>query len=191
MMKSRLEQRYIEEIRPRLMEEYGYKNSHQVPRLEKIVINSGVGEATSNPKHLEVATKELASIAGQQPAIVRAKRSVSNFRLRRGMPIACKVTLRGTRMYEFFDRLVNVAIPRVRDFRGISPRRFDGRGNFNLGIREQIIFPEIDYDEVDEIRGMDIAIVTTAETDEEAYSLLRFLGMPFREDRGQAAAGAA
>lgn len=178
---SRLKDRYIREIRPQLMKRFGYRNIMQAPRLEKVVINMGVGEATQNPKSLEGAVEDLAAISGQKPVITRAKRSIAAFRLRAGTPIGCKVTLRGKRMYEFVDRLINVALPRVRDFRGVSPTAFDGRGNYTLGIREQLIFPEIRYDKVDKVRGMDITIVTSAKTDEEAKELLRLMGMPFRE----------
>jgi large subunit ribosomal protein L5 len=176
-----LKEYYVKEVVPNLLKKFGYKNIYEVPRLEKIVVNMGVGEATSNLKELDSAMNEMALITGQKPAIRRARKSISNFRLRAKMPIGCKVTLRGERMYEFFYRLVNVALPRVKDFKGVSRRGFDGRGNYNLGIREQIIFPEIDYDKVEKIRGMDIAIVTTAKTDEEAAELLRLLGMPFSE----------
>jgi len=176
----RLKKLYYEHIVPAMMEKFKYKNIMEVPRLEKIVVNMGVGEATQNPKALESAMKELMLITGQKPAVRRAKRSISNFRLRTGMPIGCKVTLRRDRMYEFLDRLINIAIPRVRDFRGLSERSFDGHGNYSLGIREQIIFPEIGYDTVDKIRGMDITICTTAKTDEEAFELLKEFGMPFR-----------
>jgi len=179
--KPRLLELYRQEIIPHLRKRFSYKNIMQVPRLEKIVLNMGVGEATENPKFLDTAAEELAQITGQRPAITRAKKSISNFRLRQGMPIGCRVTLRRWRMYEFLDRLINVAIPRIRDFRGLSDRSYDGRGNFSLGIKEQIIFPEIDYDKVDRIRGMDITIVTTAKTDEEAFELLSAFGMPFRK----------
>lgn len=177
---STLKEKYLEEVRPVLMERFSYKNINQVPRLEKIVVNMGVGEGKDNPKLLEAAVRELAQITGQRPVITRAKKSVASFKLREGMAIGCKVTLRGERMYDFLNKLINVALPRVRDFRGVSPRSFDGRGNYSLGLREQIIFPEIIYDQVEKIQGMDITIVTTAETDEEARELLRLLGMPFR-----------
>jgi len=176
----RLKKLYQEHIIPYMMKRFGYKNIMQVPRLEKIVVNMGVGEATQDRKLLDAAMKELALITGQKPAVRRAKRSISQFKLRKGMPIGCKVTLRRDRMYEFLDRLINVAVPRIRDFRGLSERSFDGRGNYSLGIHEQIIFPEIDYDKVERVRGMDITIVTTAKTDEEAYELLKEFGMPFR-----------
>ncbi|MCS7228871.1 MAG: 50S ribosomal protein L5 [Candidatus Kryptonium sp.] len=177
----RLKKLYQEVIIPEMMKKFGYKNVMQVPRLVKIVVNMGVGQATQEPKLLEMAMKELAKITGQQPVIRRAKKSISNFKLRAGMAIGCKVTLRRERMYEFLDRLINAAIPRIRDFRGLSDKSFDGRGNYTLGIKEHIIFPEINVDEVERIFGMDITIVTTAKTDEEAYELLRLFGMPFRK----------
>ncbi len=176
----RLREKYRKEIIPALMEKFKYKNIMQVPRLEKIVINMGVGEATQNVKELEVAMKELAQITGQWPVMKRARKSISNFRVRKGQPIACMVTLRGARMYEFLDRFISLALPRVRDFRGLNPRSFDGRGNFTVGVKDQLIFPEIDYTKVEKTRGMNITFVTTAETDEEAYELLRLFGMPFR-----------
>ena len=178
---SRLRDTYENEIKKALTDKFGYKNVMQVPRLEKIVINMGVGEAKENSKVLESAVKDLTTISGQKPVITKAKKSVANFKLREGMPIGCKVTLRGERMYEFTDRLVNLALPRVRDFRGVSAESFDGRGNYALGIKEQIIFPEIEYDKVDKVRGMDIIFVTTAKTDEEARELLRLFGMPFKK----------
>ena len=167
---------------PSLLKSAGYKNINEVPKLEKIVINSGVGDAIGDPKKLDNAVQELATITGQRPAIRRARKSISNFKLRAGMAIGCSVTLRGNRMYEFLDRLINVAIPRIRDFRGIPTKSFDGRGNYTFGIIEQIIFPEIDYDKVDKIRGMNVTIVTTAETDEEGLELLRAFGMPFKRN---------
>jgi large subunit ribosomal protein L5 len=173
------------------MKRFGYKSIMQVPRLEKIVVNMGVGEAVADRKVLDEAVEQLALITGQRPMITKAKKSISNFKLREGMPIGCKVTLRGARMYEFFDRLVTLALPRVRDFRGVSDRSFDGRGNYSLGIREQIVFPEIDIDKVSRILGMDITFVTTARTDEEAYELLKELGMPFRRREGQTATATA
>ncbi|KHO63419.1 MULTISPECIES: 50S ribosomal protein L5 [Thermoanaerobacter] len=176
---SRLREKYEKEVVPALMERFGYKNIMQVPKVEKVVINIGVGEAKENPKALEAAVNDLTMIAGQKPVITRAKRSIANFKIRQGMPIGVKVTLRGERMYEFMDKLFNIALPRVRDFKGVSPNSFDGRGNYALGIKEQLIFPEIDYDKIDKIRGMDIIIVTTAKTDEEAKGLLELLGMPF------------
>ncbi|MFQ6003057.1 MAG: 50S ribosomal protein L5 [Candidatus Zixiibacteriota bacterium] len=179
-MMARLKEKYKKEIVPALMKKFGYKNVMQVPRLEKIVVNLGMGDAIQNVKLLDSAISDLSSISGQKPAIRRAKKAISNFKLKAGMPIGCMVTLRKNRMYEFFDRLVNVAIPRIRDFRGTSPSSFDGRGNYNLGIEEQIIFPEIDYDKVEKIRGMNVTICTTAKTDEEGFELLRAMGMPFR-----------
>ncbi len=177
---SRLKKKFIEEVRPALVERFKYTNLHQAPRIEKVVINMGVGVGKENPKILEAAVEDLTRITGQRPVITRARKSVASFKLREGMAIGCKVTLRGSRMYDFLDKLFNVALPRVRDFRGISPRSFDGRGNFTLGISEQLMFPEIDYSQVEKIMGMDIVIVTTAATDEEARELLARLGMPFR-----------
>ena len=176
---SRLKEMYSNEIMSAMKEKFGYKNVMQIPKLEKIVINMGVGEARENAKVLDAAVKDLETITGQKAVITRAKKSVANFKLREGMPIGCKVTLRGEKMYEFTDRLVNLALPRVRDFRGVNPNAFDGRGNYALGIKEQLIFPEIEYDKVDKVRGMDIIFVTTAETDEEARELLTLFGMPF------------
>ncbi len=178
---SRLRDTYESDIKVAMIKKFGYKNVMQVPKLEKIVINMGVGEARDNAKVLESAVKDLTEIAGQKPVITKAKKSVANFKLREGMPIGCKVTLRGERMYEFADRLINLALPRVRDFRGVSADSFDGRGNYALGIKEQIIFPEIEYDKVDKVRGMDVIFVTTAKTDEEARELLRLFGMPFKK----------
>ena len=180
-MASRLETRYKEEIVPQMMEKLGYDNIMQVPKLDKVVINVGLGHAKENPKVLESALKELELITGQKPVITHAKKSIANFKLREGMKIGCKVTLRRDKMYYFLDKLMNIALPRVRDFRGVSNTSFDGRGNYALGIKEQLIFPEIIYDEVDEIRGMDIIIVTTANTDKEAKLFLELLGMPFRK----------
>ncbi|NLW40361.1 MAG: 50S ribosomal protein L5 [Tissierellia bacterium] len=180
-MASRLKEKYQNEVIPALMERFQYKNVMEVPRLEKIVLNMGIGEAKDNPKALESAVNEMALIAGQKPVVTRAKKSISNFKLREGMNVGVKVTLRGDRMYDFLDKLMNISLPRVRDFRGVSPSSFDGRGNYALGIKEQLIFPEIDYDMVDSIRGMDIVIVTTAETDEEARAFLELMGMPFRK----------
>jgi len=177
---SRLYEKYRGEAVPRLMERFQYKSPMQIPRLRKIVLNMGLGEAIQNVKILDSASEELAQISGQKPVITRARQSIAAFKLRKGMPIGCMVTVRGARMYHFFDKLVNVALPRVRDFRGVSPRSFDGRGNYTLGIKEQIIFPEIDYDKIDKIKGMNITVVTTAETDDEARLLLKLLGMPFR-----------
>ena len=177
---ARLKEYYSKEVIPLLTKKFGYKNPWEAPRLEKIVINMGVGDAIQNSKLLDAALNDLTLITGQRPMVTKAKKSVSNFRLRVGMAIGCKVTLRGERMYEFWDRLVNVAIPRIRDFRGVLTKSFDGRGNYTLGIKEQVIFPEINYDKVDKIRGMDITIATTARTDEEAFELLGTMGMPFR-----------
>lgn len=177
---STLRDKYNEEVLPALMEKFSYRNALEAPRLDKVVINMGIGEGKENPKLLDAAVKELSQITGQRPVITKAKKSVASFKLREGMSIGCKVTLRGNRMYDFINKLINVALPRVRDFRGISPKAFDGRGNYSLGLKEQIIFPEIIYDEVEKIQGMDIVIITTAKTDEEAKELLRLLGMPFR-----------
>jgi large subunit ribosomal protein L5 len=176
----RLRKHYEEKVVPELIKTFSYRNRMQVPRLEKIVVNMGVGEANQNPKLLESAVVELTQIAGQRPAVRRAKKSIANFKLREGQAIGCAVTLRGSRMWEFYDRLVNVALPRIRDFRGVLPRSFDGRGNYTMGVTEQIVFPEIDYDKVEKIRGMDITIVTSARTDEEGRELLRLMNMPFR-----------
>jgi large subunit ribosomal protein L5 len=176
---ARLKDYYKKEVVSRLTKDFAYKNVMQVPRITKIVVNMGLGEALSNIKILDSASEEIALITGQRPVITRARKSVANFKLREGNPIGCAVTLRREKMYEFLDRLVNVALPRVRDFRGISPKGFDGRGNYTFGIKEQIIFPEISYDKIDKIKGMNITIVTTANTDEEARSLLKYLGMPF------------
>jgi len=178
---ARLKVRFQQTVLPALMKERGYTNPWQVPRLHKVVVSMGVGEGRENAKVLDFATADLQTITGQRPVITRAKKSIANFKLREGVPIGTKVTLRGPRMYEFLDRLMNVALPRVRDFRGVPPRGFDGRGNYALGLREQLIFPEIVYDKIDKIRGMDVNIVTTARTDEEAKALLAHLGMPFRE----------
>jgi large subunit ribosomal protein L5 len=177
---ARLKQHYTEVVAPSLKEKFGYANPMQVPRLDKIVINMGVGEAVADRKKLDNAMADLAKISGQKPVATKARKSVANFKLRQGMPIGCKVTLRRERMFEFLDRLVNVALPRVRDFRGVSPKSFDGRGNFALGIREQIVFPEINYDRVDTVRGMDIQFVTTAKTDKEAKALLKAFQLPFQ-----------
>ena len=178
---SRLKDLYSNEIKDAMVKKFGYKNVMQIPKLDKIVINMGVGEAKENAKVLDTAIKDLETITGQKAVVTRAKKSVANFKLREGMPIGCKVTLRGEKMYEFTDRLVNLALPRVRDFRGVNPDAFDGRGNYALGIKEQLIFPEIVYDKVDKVRGMDIIFVTTAETDEEARELLTLFGMPFKK----------
>lgn len=176
----RFQKRYQESVKPELIKKFGYKNSLQVPRLDKIVINMGVGEAVNDSKKTKNAAEELALIAGQKPVITRAKKAIATYKLRGGLGIGCKVTLRRDRMYEFLDRLVTIALPRVRDFRGVSPKSFDGKGNYALGLKEQIVFPEIDYDKIDEIRGMDIVICTTAKTDNEARELLRAFDMPFQ-----------
>ena len=178
-MSSRLKEVYKNEIVDAMMKKFNYKNIMEVPKLEKVVINMGVGEAKENAKVLETAVKDLETIAGQKAVLTKAKKSVANFKIREGMAIGCKVTLRGERMYEFVDRLINLSLPRVRDFRGVNPNAFDGRGNYALGIKEQLIFPEIEYDKVDKVRGMDIIFVTTAKTDEEARELLSLLGAPF------------
>jgi large subunit ribosomal protein L5 len=179
---ARLKDRYFEEIRPALIERFGYSTPMQAPRLEKITLNMGVGEAKQDSKMLDAAQVELATIAGQKPNVRRAKKSVAAFKLREGMPVGLTVTLRGVRAYEFLDRLVSIAIPRIRDFRGLNPRSFDGRGNYSMGVREQVIFPEIDYDSVDQVRGLDVTLTTSAETDAEAFALLDALGMPFARD---------
>ena len=178
---ARLKDRYREEVAPALQERFGIHNPMRIPKLEKIVVNMGVGEAAANSRALDGAMEDLARITGQKAQLRRARKSIAGFKIRDGMPVGARVTLRGERMWEFLDRLVSIALPRVRDFRGISPRSFDGRGNFALGLREQLIFPEISYDSIDATRGMDVAMVTTAETDEEARELLRLLGMPFRD----------
>lgn len=176
---ARLKEKFLSEVAPALMTKFGYKNVMQIPKVEKVIINMGVGEAVANPKVLDAAVGDLTTIAGQKPVITRAKKSIAAFKIRQGMPIGTKVTLRGERMYHFLDKLFNVALPRVRDFRGVSAKAFDGRGNYTLGIKEQLIFPEIEYDKVDKVRGMDIIIVTTANSDEEARELLKLMGMPF------------
>lgn len=181
---SRLRELYKTEILPALIKQFGYSNVMAAPKMVKINVNMGLGEAISNAKVLDVATDELSTITGQRPVVTKAKKSIAAFKLRQGMPIGVTVTLRGDRMYEFFDRLVNIALPRVRDFRGVSPKAFDGRGNYTLGLRDQLIFPEIDYSKADKARGMNVTIVTTAKTDDEAYELLKTLGMPFAK-RGQ------
>ncbi|MGM7724595.1 50S ribosomal protein L5 [uncultured Metabacillus sp.] len=178
---NRLKEKYQKEITPALMSKFSYKSVMQAPKIEKIVINMGVGDAVSNSKALDVAVDELAQITGQKPVVTKAKKSIAGFRLREGMPIGAKVTLRGERMYQFLDKLISVSLPRVRDFRGVSKKSFDGRGNYTLGVKEQLIFPEIDYDKVNKVRGMDIVIVTTANTDEEARELLTQFGMPFQK----------
>jgi len=180
MPMSRVRERYVKEVVPSLMKEFGYTNKLAVPRLEKIVVNMGLGEALQNIKILDSAVNELALITGQKPIITRARKSIANFKLRKNMPIGTAVTLRGERMYEFLDRLVNITLPRVRDFKGLSSKAFDGRGNYTLGLRDQLVFPEVDYTKVDKIKGMNITLVTTAKTDEEALALLRHLGVPLR-----------
>jgi large subunit ribosomal protein L5 len=177
---SRLRDRYVKEVVPALRKEFGYKNVMAVPKIEKVVVNMGLGEATSNIKIIEVGSDELARITGQKPVVRRAKKSIAAFKVRKGQPVGTSVTLRGDRMYEFLDRLVTIALPRVRDFRGVSPRGFDGRGNFTLGLKDQLLFPEIDYMKVDKARGMNVSVVTTARTDQEARKLLQLIGMPFR-----------
>lgn len=180
-MTSRLVEKYSNEVVPAITESFGYENVMQVPKLEKIVINIGLGSHKDNPKAVESAVRDLTIITGQRPVVTKARKSIANFKLREGMSVGCKVTLRGEKMYDFFDKLVSISLPRVRDFRGVSSTSFDGRGNYSLGIKEQLIFPEIEYDMVDEIRGMDIVIVTTAETDEESKKLLELMGMPFKK----------
>jgi large subunit ribosomal protein L5 len=188
---ARLKTRYNEEIRPELVERFGYTTPMQAPRIEKVTVNMGVGDAKQDSKVLDAAAEQLATITGQKPNIRRARKSIAQFKVREGMPVGLAVTLRNERGYEFLDRLMSIAIPRIRDFRGLNPRAFDGRGNYSMGVREQIIFPEIDYDEIDQVRGLDITITTTAETDEEAFALLVALGMPFsKEGRTPAAATA-
>ena len=181
----RLKERYDNEIRPQLKDDLGVKSIMQVPRIEKITLNMGVGEAKTDAKQLDAAMDELTIIAGQRPQVRKARKSVAQFKIREGMPIGAKVTLRGARMYEFLDRLVSIALPRIRDFRGLNPRSFDGRGNYSLGVREQIIFPEIDYDAIQQVRGLDVTITTSAETDEQARALLQALGLPFASADGQ------
>lgn len=180
-MASRLKEKYNNEVVGNLVEKFDFSNVMEVPKLEKIIINIGVGEAKENPKALESAVRDLTTITGQRPVVTKAKKSVANFKLREGMNVGCKVTLRGSRMYDFLDKLINIALPRVRDFRGVSDKSFDGRGNYALGIKEQLIFPEIEYDDIDQLRGMDIIVVTSARTDEEARALLEALGMPFEK----------
>lgn len=176
---DRLQEKYEQEVKAKLTEKFGYKNVNQLPKIAKVIINMGVGEAVGNSKALESAVRDLTTIAGQKPVVTRAKKSISTWKLRQGMPIGCKVTLRGVRMYQFLDKFMNVALPRVRDFRGVNRNAFDGRGNYSLGLKEQLIFPEIEYDKIDKVRGMNIVIVTTANTDEEARELLKLMGMPF------------
>jgi large subunit ribosomal protein L5 len=189
MATARLKSRYVDEIRPQLVERFGYSTPMQAPRIEKITVNMGVGEAKQDAKMLEAASEQLATITGQKPNVRRARKSIAQFKVREGMPVGVAVTLRSERSYEFLDRLMSVAIPRIRDFRGLNPRAFDGRGNYSMGVREQIIFPEVDYDEIDQVRGLDITITTSAQSDAEAFALLEALGMPFaKEGRPQAAA---
>ena len=191
MATARLKAKYLEEIRPALVERFGYTTPMQAPKIEKVTVNMGVGDAKQDSNMLEAATSQLATITGQRPNVRRARKSIAAFKLREGMPVGVSVTLRGERSYEFLDRLMSIAIPRIRDFRGLNPRSFDGRGNYSMGVREQIIFPEIDYDSIDQVRGLDITITTTAQSDDEAFALLEALGMPFaREDRPQAVATA-
>ncbi len=180
-MEARLKDRYNQEIRSLLQEKFGYKNVMEIPKLEKVVVNMGLGEAIANPKALDAAVSDLTAITGQKPVITKAKKSIAAFKVRQGMSIGCKVTLRGDRMYTFVDKLISVSLPRVRDFKGVSDKAFDGRGNYTLGLKEQLIFPEIDYDKIDRLRGLEVCFVTTAKTDEECKELLRLLGMPFRE----------
>jgi len=180
-MAARLKERYQKEVAPAIAKEFGIKNPMAIPRVQKVVLNMGMGEAIANAKILDTAVDELRSITGQKPVVTKAKKSIASFKLRQGMPIGAMVTLRGDRMYEFLDRLVSIALPRVRDFRGVSPKAFDGRGNYTIGVREQLIFPEIDFNKVDKLRGMNISIITTARNDEQARALLKGLGMPFRQ----------
>ncbi len=190
-MKPRLQVHYEEHVRPRLQEAFGFDNPYRVPRLDKVVVNVGLGEAPKNPKLLDSVVDELTSITGQRPVVTKAKKAISNFGIRQGMPVGAMVTLRRERMYEFLDRLINVTIPRIRDFRGLGTRAFDGRGNYTLGVKEQMIFPEIDYDTVEKIHGMDIVLVTTSDKDDEALALLREMGMPFRGETPVVVTGAA
>lgn len=180
-MANKLKTTYQETIVPKLMEQFQYTNIHQVPKVVKVTLNRGLGEAAQNAKALESSLNEVATIAGQKPVVTRAKKAIAGFKIRQGMPVGLMVTLRGDRMYSFLERLINLALPRIRDFRGVSPKSFDGRGNYTLGVREQLIFPEIDYDSIDQIRGLDISIITTANTDEEGRALLKAMGMPFRD----------
>jgi len=176
---ARLKDKYLNEVVPALQQKFNYKNVMEIPKIEKVVINIGLGEAVQNPKALDAALEDLTIISGQKPVVTKAKKSIAAFKLRAGMPVGIKVTLRGARMYEFVDKLINVALPRVRDFRGVSPKSFDGRGNYSLGLREQLLFPEIEYDKIDKVRGMEVVFTTTAKTDEEGRELLKLLGMPF------------
>jgi large subunit ribosomal protein L5 len=189
MAQARLKTKYLEEIRPALIERFGYSTPMQAPKIQKVTVNMGVGDAKQDSRMLDAATAQLATIAGQRPSVRRARKSIAQFKVREGMPVGVAVTLRNERAYEFLDRLMSVAIPRIRDFRGLNPRAFDGRGNYSMGVREQIIFPEIDYDEIDQVRGLDITITTSASSDDEAFALLEAIGMPFsREGRTAAAA---
>ncbi len=188
MPTARLKTRYLEEIRPSLIERFGYSSVMQAPRIEKVTVNMGCGDAKQDSKLLDAAAEQLATITGQKPNVRRARKSIAQFKVREGMPVGVAVTLRGQRSYEFLDRLMSIAIPRIRDFRGLNPRSFDGRGNYSLGVREQIIFPEVDYDEVDQVRGLDVTITTSARTDEECFALLEALGMPFSKEGRQPAA---
>ena len=188
MPTARLKTKYVEEIRPALIERFGYSTPMQAPRIVKVTVNMGVGEAKQDSKMLDSASQQLATITGQRPNVRRARKSIAQFKVREGMPVGVAVTLRGERAFEFLDRLMSVAIPRIRDFRGLNPRAFDGRGNYSMGVREQIIFPEVDYDEIDQVRGLDITITTTAQTDDEAFALLEAVGMPFTKDGRQPAA---
>lgn len=181
-MTERLKNIYLETVVPKLKEQFGYQNIHQVPKVVKVTVNRGLGEASQNAKAMESSLNEIATITGQKPVVTRAKKAIAGFKIRQGMPVGVMVTLRSGRMYSFLDRLINLALPRIRDFRGVSPKSFDGSGNYTLGIREQLIFPEVGYDSIDQIRGMDISIITTAKTDEEGRALLKELGMPFREN---------
>lgn len=181
-MTERLKNIYLETVVPKLKEQFGYQNIHQVPKVVKVTVNRGLGEASQNAKAMESSLNEIATITGQKPVVTRAKKAIAGFKIRQGMPVGVMVTLRSGRMYSFLDRLINLALPRIRDFRGVSPKSFDGCGNYTLGIREQLIFPEVEYDSIDQIRGMDISIITTAKTDEEGRALLKELGMPFREN---------
>jgi large subunit ribosomal protein L5 len=189
MATARLKTRYLDEIRPALMERFGYSSIMQTPRIDKVTVNMGCGDAKQDSKVLDAASEQLATITGQRPNVRRARKSIAQFKVREGMPVGVAVTLRGERSYEFLDRLMSVAIPRIRDFRGLSPRSFDGRGNYSLGVREQIIFPEVDYDEIDQVRGLDITITTTAASDDESFALLEALGMPFSKEGRPEAAG--
>ncbi|MDY7021224.1 MAG: 50S ribosomal protein L5 [Cyanobacteriota bacterium] len=182
MAANQFKAQYLEKVVPKLREQFGYKNVHEVPKVVKVTINRGLGEASQNAKALDSSLKEIATITGQKPVVTRAKKAIAGFKIRQGMPVGVMVTLRSERMYAFLERLIHLALPRIRDFRGISPKSFDGRGNYSLGVREQLIFPEIEYDSIDQIRGLDISIITTAKTDEEGRALLKELGMPFREN---------